>query len=75
MKSSKTTLTASEFRGLHEWFVEEETRLVRKSLVWARKHAPVFALGEIRAINGEQLSMDNSAAHPNTAPLRTQIVL
>ncbi|HZQ25178.1 MAG TPA: hypothetical protein VFA89_20495 [Terriglobales bacterium] len=58
IKSCKTTLTASKFRDLHEWFEEEETRLVRKSVVWARKHAPVFALGQICAICGEDLDMD-----------------
>ncbi len=57
VKSCKTTLTTSEFRDLYEWFEEEDTRLVRKSLVWAMKHAPVFALGEICAISGEQLSV------------------
>lgn len=55
IKSCKTTLTASEFRNLHERFEEEETRLVRKSVVWARKHAPVFVLGQICATGGEQL--------------------
>jgi len=58
VKSCKTTLTASEFRDLYEWFEEEETNLVRKSLAWAKKQAPVFALGEICAISGEQLDVD-----------------
>ncbi len=62
VKSCKTTLTASEFMDVHDWFELEETRLVRKSLVWARKHAPVFALGEICAMNGEQLSLDTFGA-------------
>lgn len=55
VKSCKTTLTASQFRDLYDWFQEEDTRLVRKSLVWAKKHAPVFALGETCAVRGEQL--------------------
>lgn len=55
VKSCKTSLTASKFRDLHEWFEEEESRLVRKSVVWARKHAPVFVLGQICATGGEQL--------------------
>ncbi len=54
----KATLTADEFRDLYEWFEEEEARLVRKSLVRAKKQAPVFALGEICAISGEQLDVD-----------------
>lgn len=54
-KASKTTLTADEFRALYEWFEEEDTRLVRKSLVRAKKQAPVFALGKICAVSGEQL--------------------
>ena len=55
VKSRKTTLTASQFTDLHDWFEEQETRLVRKSLVWAKKWAPIFALGEVCAIKGEQL--------------------
>lgn len=58
VKSCKSTLTASEFRDLYDWFEEEEARLVRKSLVRAKKHALVFALGEICAISGEQLDAD-----------------
>lgn len=54
----KATLSAEEFRDLYEWFEEEDTRLVRKSLVRAKKQAPVFALGEICAISGEQLDVD-----------------
>jgi hypothetical protein len=38
--------------------VSEDARLVRKSLVRAKKQAPVFALGEICAISGEQLDSD-----------------
>ena len=59
VKVRKTTLTASQFRDLDEWFEEEEARLVRKSLVRAKKQAPVFALGEICAISGEQLDLDS----------------
>ena len=55
VKSCKTTLTTSEFRDLYDWFEEEETRLVRKSVAWAKKQAPVFVLGEICTISGEQL--------------------
>ena len=58
VKSCKTTLTASEFRDLYDWFEEEEARLVRKSLVLVKKRAPVFALGEICAISGEQLDVN-----------------
>lgn len=54
----KATLSAEEFRDLYEWFEEEDTRLVRKSFVRAKKQAPVFALGEICAISGEQLDVD-----------------
>ncbi|SRR5579883_194017 len=54
----KATLSADEFRDLYEWFEEEDTRLVRKSLVRAKKQAPVFVLGEICAISGEQLDLD-----------------
>jgi hypothetical protein len=54
----KVTLSADEFRDLYEWFEEEDARLVRKSLVRAKKQAPVFALGEICAISGEQLDVD-----------------
>lgn len=57
--SSKTVLTASQFRDVYEWFEGEESRLVRKSVVWARKHAPVFALGQICAASGEDLDMDS----------------
>ena len=32
---------------------------MRKSLVRAKKQAPVFALGEICAISGEQLDLDS----------------
>ena len=53
----KAALTAEEFRDLYEWFEEEESRLVRKSLVRAKKQAAVFALGEICAISGEQLDV------------------
>ncbi len=59
VKLSKTTVTANEFRDLYEWFEEEDTRLVRESLVRAKKRAPVFALGEICAISGEQLDVDS----------------
>lgn len=62
LKSSKTTVTANEFRDLYEWFEEEDTRLVRESLVRAKKRAPVFALGEICAISGEQLDVDSFGA-------------
>ncbi len=55
VRSCKSILTASQFRDLYEWFEEEETRLVRKSVVWARKHAPAFVLGQICATGGEQL--------------------
>jgi hypothetical protein len=58
VKSAGTILTANEFRDLYQWFEEEDTRLVRKSLVRAKKQAPVFALGEICAISGEQLDVD-----------------
>lgn len=58
IRSSKTVLTASQFEDVYEWFEEEVSRLVRKSVVWARKHAPVFALGQICAICGEDLDMD-----------------
>jgi hypothetical protein len=58
VRSCKTTVTASEFRDLYEWFEEEDTRVVRKSLAWAKKQAPVFALGEICAIRGEQFDVD-----------------
>jgi len=58
VRKGKATLTADEFRDLYEWCEEEDTRLVRKSLVRAQKQAPVFALGEICAINGEQLDVD-----------------
>jgi hypothetical protein len=58
VRKGKATLTAEEFRDLYEWFEEEDARLVRKSLVRAKKQAPVFALGEICAISGEQLDVD-----------------
>jgi len=58
VRSRKTTLTANEFRDLYEWLEEEETRLVRQSLVPAKKRAPVFALGELCAISGKQLDVD-----------------
>lgn len=58
MKKGKATFTAQEFRDLYEWFEEEDARLVRKSLVRAKKQAPVFALGEICATSGEQLDVD-----------------
>jgi hypothetical protein len=58
VRKGKATLTADEFRDLYEWFEEEDTRLVRKSLVRAKKQAPVFALGEICATSGEQLDVD-----------------
>jgi hypothetical protein len=54
----KVALSADEFRDLYEWFEEEDAQLVRKSLVRAKKQAPVFALGEICAISGEQLDVD-----------------
>lgn len=37
VRKGKATLTADEFRDLYEWFEEEDTRLVRKSLVRAKK--------------------------------------
>lgn len=58
VKSDEAILTADEFRDLYDWFEAEDTRLVRKSLVRAKKQAPVFALGEIFAIRGEQLDVD-----------------
>jgi hypothetical protein len=58
VRKGKAALTAEEFRDLYEWFEEEDARLVRKSLVRAKKQAPVFALGEICAISGEQLDVD-----------------
>jgi hypothetical protein len=58
MKSSKATLNAEEFRDLYDWIEEEDARLVQKSLVRAKKQAPVFALGEICAISGAQLDVD-----------------
>lgn len=58
VKKGKAALTADEFRDLCEWFEEEDTRLVRKSLVRAKKQAPVFALGEICAISGKQFEVD-----------------
>jgi hypothetical protein len=58
MRKGKAALTAEEFRDLYEWFEEEDARLVRKSLVRAKKQAPVFALGEICAVSGEQLDVD-----------------
>ena len=73
VRKGKATLTADEFRDLYEWFEEEDTRLVRKSLVRAKKQAPVFALGEICAINGEQLDMDtfdNKEIYVNVVSLR-----
>lgn len=59
IRASKSTLTASQLRDLHEWVEEEEARLVRKSLVRAKKQAPVFALGETCAISGEQFDLDS----------------
>ena len=73
VRKSKATLTADVFRDLYEWFEKEDTRLVRKSLVRAKKQAPVFALGEICAINGEQLNMDtlgNKEIYVNVVSLR-----
>ena len=73
VRNGKATLTADEFRDLYEWFQEEDTRLVRKSLVRAKKQAPVFALGEICAINGEQLDVDmfrNKEIYVNVVSLR-----
>jgi hypothetical protein len=58
VRSRKTTLTANEFRDLYEWLEEKETRLVRQSLVPAKKRAPVFALGELCTISGKQLDVD-----------------
>ena len=58
MAKGKAALSAEEFRDLYEWFEEEDARLVRRSLVRAKKQAPVFALGEICAICGEQLDVD-----------------
>ena len=58
VRKGEASLTADEFRDLYEWFEEEDTRLVRESLVWAKKQAPVFALGEICAVSGEQLDVD-----------------
>jgi hypothetical protein len=57
VEKGKATLTANEFRDLYEWFEEEDARLVRKSLVRARTQAPVFGLGELCAISGEQLDV------------------
>ena len=73
VKSSKATLTAEEFRDLYEWFEEEDTRLVRKSLVRAKKQAPVFAMAEICAISGERLdvqSFGSKEIHVRVASLR-----
>jgi hypothetical protein len=73
VRKGKATLTADEFRELYEWFEEEDTRLVRKALIRAKKQAPVFALGEICAINGEQLDVDtfgNKEIYVNVASLR-----
>jgi hypothetical protein len=58
VRKGKAALTAEEFRDLYEWFEEEDARLVRKSLVRAKKQSAVFALGEICAISGEQLDVD-----------------
>jgi hypothetical protein len=58
VRKGSPTLTADEFRDLYEWFEEENTRLVRESLVHAKKQAPIFALGEICATSGEELDMD-----------------
>lgn len=54
----KATLSTDEFRDLYQWFEEEDTRLVQKSLMRAKKQAPTFALGEICAISGEQPNSD-----------------
>ena len=73
VRKGKATLTADDFRHLYEWFEEEDTRLVRKSLVRAKKQAPVFALGEICAINGDQLDVDtfgNKEVYVNVVSLR-----
>ena len=73
VREGKATLTADEFRDLYEWFKKEDTSLVRKSLVRAKKQAPVFALGEICAINGEQLAVDtfgNKEIYVNVVSLR-----
>jgi hypothetical protein len=58
VRKGAATLTADEFRDLHEWFEQENTRLVRESLVQAKKQAPIFALGEICATSGEELDVD-----------------
>ncbi len=70
VRKGKAALTAEKFRDLHEWFEEEDTRLVRKSLVRAKKQAPVFALGEICAISGEQLDDKTPPHSARCGPVR-----
>lgn len=73
VRSGKATLSAEEFRDHYEWFEEEDTRLVRKSFVRAKKQTPLFALGEICAISGEQLDLEtfgNKAIYVKVVSLR-----
>jgi hypothetical protein len=58
INSSKAVLSLSDFLNLYAWLEQEESRLAKGFWARMRKHRPGFAMGEMLAVNGEELNRE-----------------